>query len=131
MIGPPRVARSGYQSIGREPALEPDREPVGLVGEELLLLVVRHRLAETHQHLESVVPAAVGLPGVFGAAAARAAGDVTADRVQLHPRIVGGLGARGLFDCGATPGASRGLQPAVSELGGRDDGDADQSGTRR
>jgi hypothetical protein len=30
------------------------------------------------------VPAAVGLPSVVGAAAARAAGDDTTDRAQLH-----------------------------------------------
>jgi hypothetical protein len=35
--------------------------------------------------VEGVVPAAVGLPGVLGAAAARAAGDDTTDRAQLHP----------------------------------------------
>ncbi len=41
--------------------------------------------------VEGVVPAAVGLPGVLGTAATRAAGDDTADRAQLHPRIVGGV----------------------------------------
>ena len=41
--------------------------------------------------VERVVPAAVGLPGVLGAATTRAAGDDTTDRAQLHPRIVGGL----------------------------------------
>jgi hypothetical protein len=39
--------------------------------------------------VEGVVPAAVGLAGVLGAAATRAAGDHTADRAQLHVRIVG------------------------------------------
>jgi hypothetical protein len=38
------------------------------------------------------VPAAVGLSGVLGAAATSAAGDDTADRAQLHPRIVDGVG---------------------------------------
>lgn len=42
--------------------------------------------------VEGVVPAAVGLPGVLGTAAARPAGDDTTDRAQLHPRIVDGLG---------------------------------------
>ena len=37
--------------------------------------------------VESVVPAATGLPGVLGAAATRAAGDDTADRAQLHARV--------------------------------------------
>jgi hypothetical protein len=41
--------------------------------------------------VESVVPAAVGLPGVLDAAATSAAGDDTTDRAQLHPRIVDGL----------------------------------------
>ena len=41
--------------------------------------------------VQGVVPAAVGLAGVLGAAATRAAGDDTADRAQLHPQIVGGL----------------------------------------
>jgi len=40
--------------------------------------------------VEGVVPAAVGLARVLGAATARAAGDDTADRAQLHPRIVDG-----------------------------------------
>ena len=40
--------------------------------------------------VEGVVPAAVGLAGVLGTAAARAAGDDTTDRAQLHPRIIGG-----------------------------------------
>ena len=42
--------------------------------------------------VEGVVPAAVGLAGVLGAATTRAAGDDTTDRAQLHPRIVGGRG---------------------------------------
>jgi hypothetical protein len=41
--------------------------------------------------VQGVVPAAVGLPGVVGAAATRAAGDDTADRAELHPRIVNRL----------------------------------------
>jgi len=41
--------------------------------------------------VEGVVPAAVGLPGVLGAATASAAGDDTTDRAQLHPQIVDGL----------------------------------------
>ena len=41
--------------------------------------------------VQGVVPAAVGLAGVLGAATTRAAGDDTADRAQLHPQIVGGL----------------------------------------
>jgi hypothetical protein len=45
--------------------------------------------------VEGVVPAAVGLPCVIGAAAARAAaraaGDDTTDGAELHPRIVDGL----------------------------------------
>ena len=41
--------------------------------------------------VQGVVPAAVGLAGVLGAAATRAAGDDTTDRAQLHPQIVGGL----------------------------------------
>jgi hypothetical protein len=41
--------------------------------------------------VQGVVPAAVRLPFVVGAAATRAAGDDTADRAQLHPRIVDGL----------------------------------------
>ena len=41
--------------------------------------------------VEGVVPAAVGLPGMLGAATTRAAGDDTADRAQLHPGIVDGL----------------------------------------
>ena len=41
--------------------------------------------------VQGVVPAAVGLPGVLGAAATRAAGDDTTDRAQLHPQIVGGV----------------------------------------
>ncbi len=40
--------------------------------------------------VEGAVPAAVGLAGVLGAAATRAAGDDTTDRAQLHPRIVDG-----------------------------------------
>ncbi len=40
--------------------------------------------------VQGVVPAAVGLPSVLGTAAARAAGDDTADRAELHPRIVDG-----------------------------------------
>ena len=39
--------------------------------------------------VQRVVPAAVGPAGVLGAATASAAGDDTADRAQLHPRIVG------------------------------------------
>jgi hypothetical protein len=39
--------------------------------------------------VQGVVPAAAGLAGVLGAATARAAGDDTADRAQLHPHIVG------------------------------------------
>ena len=42
--------------------------------------------------VHGVVPGAVGLPGVLGAATTRAAGDDTADRAQLHPPIVVGLG---------------------------------------
>jgi hypothetical protein len=42
--------------------------------------------------VESVVPAPVGLAGVLGAAATRAAGDDTTDRAELHPRIVDGVG---------------------------------------
>ena len=42
--------------------------------------------------VQGVVPAAVGLAGMVSAAAASAAGDDTADRAQLHPRIVGGVG---------------------------------------
>jgi len=42
--------------------------------------------------VQGVVLAAVGLPGVVSAAATRAAGDDTADRAQLHPRIVDGVG---------------------------------------
>ena len=41
--------------------------------------------------VEGVVPAAAGLAGVVSTAATRAAGDDTADRAQLHPRIVCGL----------------------------------------
>ncbi len=41
--------------------------------------------------VEGVVPAAVGLPSVLGAATTSAAGDDTTDRAQLHPRIVGEL----------------------------------------
>jgi hypothetical protein len=41
--------------------------------------------------VQGVVPAAVGLAGVLGAAATRAAGDDTTDRAQLHPRIVAGV----------------------------------------
>ena len=51
----------------------------------------QHAGAETlpgPRAVEGVVPAAVGLPGVLGTATARAAGDDTADRAQLHPRIV-------------------------------------------
>ena len=40
--------------------------------------------------VEGVVPAAVGQAGVLGAATTSAAGDDTADRAQLHPRIVDG-----------------------------------------
>jgi hypothetical protein len=40
--------------------------------------------------VQRVVPAAVGLAGVLGAATTHAAGDDTTDRAQLHPRIVGG-----------------------------------------
>jgi hypothetical protein len=40
--------------------------------------------------VQGVVPATVGLPGVLGAATTSAAGGDTADRAQLHPRIVGG-----------------------------------------
>ena len=58
--------------------------------------------------VQGVVPAAVGLAGVLGAAATRAAGDDAADRAQLHPQIVGGLGWRGLFACGATPAGPMG-----------------------
>ncbi len=42
--------------------------------------------------VKGVVPAAVRLAGVLGAAATSAACDDTADRAQLHPRIVGGRG---------------------------------------
>ena len=42
--------------------------------------------------VEGVVPTAVGLPRVLGAATTSAAGDDAADRAQLHPQIVGGLG---------------------------------------
>ena len=38
--------------------------------------------------VQGVVPAAVGLAGVIGAAATNAAGDDTTDRAQLHPQIV-------------------------------------------
>jgi hypothetical protein len=41
--------------------------------------------------VDGVVPAAVGLAGVRGAAASSAAGDDTTDRAELHPRIVGGV----------------------------------------
>ncbi len=41
--------------------------------------------------VQGVVPAAVGLPRVLEAATARAAGDDTTDRAQLHPRIVDGV----------------------------------------
>jgi hypothetical protein len=41
--------------------------------------------------VQGVVPAAVGLPSVLGAAATGAAGDDTTDRAQLHPRIVEGV----------------------------------------
>ena len=54
-----------------------------------------HAGAEPLPHpraVQGVVPAAVGLPSMLGAAATRAAGDDTADRAQLHPRIVGGVG---------------------------------------
>ena len=40
--------------------------------------------------VQGVVPAAVGLAGVLGAAATRATGDDTTDRAHLHPRIVDG-----------------------------------------
>ncbi len=40
--------------------------------------------------VHAVVPAAVGRPGVRRAPTARAAGDDTTDRAQLHPRIVDG-----------------------------------------
>ena len=41
--------------------------------------------------VQGVVPAAVRLAGVLGAATTRAAGDDTTDRAQLHPQIVDGL----------------------------------------
>ena len=41
--------------------------------------------------VQRVVAAAVGLAGVLGTAATLAAGDDTADRAQLHQRIVGGV----------------------------------------
>ncbi len=41
--------------------------------------------------VQGVVPAAVGLPGVVGAAVARAAGDDTTDRAELHLGIVNRL----------------------------------------
>jgi hypothetical protein len=41
--------------------------------------------------VQGVVPAAVGLSSVLGAAATSAAGDDTTDRAQLHPRMVGGV----------------------------------------
>ncbi len=41
--------------------------------------------------VEGVVAAAVGLPGVLRAATTRAAGDDTADRAELHTRIVDGV----------------------------------------
>ena len=41
--------------------------------------------------VQGVVATAVGLAGVLGAATASAAGDDTADRAQLHPRIVDGV----------------------------------------
>jgi hypothetical protein len=44
--------------------------------------------------VEGVVAAAAGLPGVLRAATPRAAGDDTADRAQLHRRIVDGLACR-------------------------------------
>jgi len=40
--------------------------------------------------VDGVVPAAIGLASVLGAAATNAAGDDTADRAQRHARIVGG-----------------------------------------
>jgi hypothetical protein len=54
--------------------------------------------------VQGVVPAAVGLAGVLGTAATRAAGDDTTDRAQLHPRIRRGGRWRGLFAWGASPG---------------------------
>ena len=54
-----------------------------------------HAGAETlpgSRAVQPVVPAAVGLPGVLGTAATRSAGDDTADRAQLHPRIVDAAG---------------------------------------
>ena len=41
--------------------------------------------------VQGVVPAAVRLAGMLGAAATSAAGDDAADRAQLHPQIVGGV----------------------------------------
>ena len=52
-----------------------------------------HALAEAPpgpRAVLGVVSAAIGLPGVLGAATTRTAGDDTTDRAQLHPRIVGG-----------------------------------------
>ena len=72
--------------------------------------------------VEGVVATSVGLPRVLGAATTRAAGDDTADRAQLHPRIVDGVVAavyspavlrlRGQADRSATG------HPEVSSAGG-------------
>jgi hypothetical protein len=80
-----------------------DREIAGSVGGPLVARApvavlttpgAQHAGAETlplPRAVQGVVPAAVRLPHVVGAATAWAAGDDTADRAQLHPRIVGGL----------------------------------------
>lgn len=63
--------------------------------------------------VQGVVPAPVGQAAVLGAATTSAAGDDTAERAQLHPRIVGGLA-----DVVYTP-AVLGLRNHVSPKGQR------------
>lgn len=65
--------------------------------------------------VQGVMPAAVGLPGVLGAATTSAAGDDAADRAQLHSAIVGEAGWRGLFACGATPARPWQSEPAQDQ----------------
>ncbi len=64
--------------------------------------------------VQSVVPAAVGLPSVVSAATTRAAGDDTTDRAQLHPRIVDGV-AGAVYSPAVLP--LRGQFPNPSRLG--------------
>ena len=68
--------------------------------------------------VQGVVPAAVGLAGVVGTATARAAGDDTTDRAQLHLPIVGGAAGAVYPLAVLRPGAiRRGPEPVAVTAG--------------